>query len=193
MNAIRGISVRLGGRLQTRVARPATLKQNITKTLIQIMVMWLLFFIAGPVIVYRLETAAGLSRYRYASPRLRFVAATIFLMGWTLGWWSAWHMVAHGKGTPLPADTARELVLTGPYLYVRNPMAAGSVAQGIAIGLFLGSPLVTAYAITGAVGWDILIRPWEEADLARRFGPPYEQYRDTVRCWLPHLQPYSGI
>jgi protein-S-isoprenylcysteine O-methyltransferase Ste14 len=69
-------------------------------------------------------------------------------------------------------------------------MAMGSFAQGIAVGLMLGSPLVVAYALAGAVGWNYVVRPWEEMDLVRRFGPPYARYRDSVRCWLPRLRPY---
>jgi protein-S-isoprenylcysteine O-methyltransferase Ste14 len=37
----------------------------------------------------------------------------------------------------------------------------------------------------GAVAWNMLIRPDEEADLAARFGEPYRQYAEQVRCWVP--------
>lgn len=104
---------------------------------------------------------------------------------------SAWFMVTQGRGTPLPADATRELVLSGPYSYVRNPMAMGSFAQGIAVGLLLGSPLCTAYALTGAVGWNYLVRPWEEADMEGRFGEAFVRYRAHVPCWVPRLSPYD--
>src|SRR3712207_7468102 len=51
------------------------------------------------------------------------------------------------------------------------------------------SPLATAYAIIGSIGWNYVVRPWEELDLQRRFGSAYEQYRDSVRCWIPRLRP----
>ncbi len=99
-------------------------------------------------------------------------------------------MVRYGDGTPLPADCTRRLSIAGPYRYVRNPMAMGSLAQGFAVGLFLGSPLVLLYALAGTLGWNFVVRPWEEHDLEQRFGEPYRRYRDAVRCWIPRLHPF---
>ena len=142
-----------------RVARPASTRRNIAKTLIQIVVMWSIFYGFLPAAVYRLENNSDLRRFRFSSTRWRVAGSVLFLMGGTLGLTSAWFMVLQGKGTPLPADCPRELVIAGPYRHVRNPMAMGSFAQGIAVGLFLGSPMVTAYALTGAVGWNYTVRP----------------------------------
>ncbi len=111
--------------------------------------------------------------------------------GWALAYTSAAFMVVKGQGTPLPADCPRELVIAGPYRYVRNPMAMGSFAQDVAVGLFLGSPLVTLYALVGPVGWNYFVRPWEELDLERRFGEAYVRYREGVRCWVPRVKGYE--
>jgi protein-S-isoprenylcysteine O-methyltransferase Ste14 len=46
---------------------------------------------------------------------------------------------------------------------------------------------VIAVTLIGAVFWDAFIRPEEEADLANRFGAPYDAYRSTVRCWIPRI------
>ena len=98
-----------------------------------------------------------------------------------------------GHGTPLPASTARRLVVRGPYRYVRNPMAVAGAAQTMGVGLIVGAWTVIAVTLVGAVLWDVFIRPDEEADLARRFNGPYETYRNRVRCWVPrparHLPP----
>jgi protein-S-isoprenylcysteine O-methyltransferase Ste14 len=94
-------------------------------------------------------------------------------------------MALQGKGTPLPAETARELVVAGPYRIVRNPMAVCGALQTIGVGLILGSWTVIAIAVAGAVLWNVVIRPGEEADLAARFGPAYDRYRTQVRCWIP--------
>ena len=94
-------------------------------------------------------------------------------------------MAIRGQGTPLPIDTARELVIVGPYRYVRNPMAIAGLSQAAAVGLFLGSPGVVLYAITGAVVWSVFVQPREEADLLHRFGVRYAKYRREVSCWIP--------
>ena len=94
-------------------------------------------------------------------------------------------MAMRGEGTPLPAATARNLVVVGPYRFVRNPMAVAGALQAIGVGLWRGSWMVIASSIAGAVIWNTFIRPEEEADLAARFGSDYETYRSVVRCWIP--------
>ena len=90
----------------------------------------------------------------------------------------------------MPLECTHRLVISGPYCYIRNPMSAMGIAQGLAVGLYLGSTLTIAYAAAGAIMWNYLIRPWEERDLAERFGAQYEQYRRSVPCWVPRLTPY---
>jgi protein-S-isoprenylcysteine O-methyltransferase Ste14 len=175
-----------------RVARPAGFRYNYAKTLMQTASMWLFFFGALPAAIYRFESQTMLRRLRFASRLWKGVAAGSFLSGAGLALVSAVYLVARGEGTPLPADAPRKLVIAGPYRYVRNPMAIGSITlQGTAVGLWLGSPLVTLYALLGTLGWDLFVRPWEEMDLERRFGEPYKQYRKNVRCWVPRLTPYE--
>ncbi len=186
-----GPGVRLLRGVQGRVARPASLIWNIVKTLAQSLTLWAIFYFLIPAAIYYLDGILGIAQYRFTSQGWQITGVMLFVLGWILAYTSAWFMVVHGQGTPLPADCTRELVLHGPYRYVRNPMAMGSFAQGIAVGLFLGSLSVTLYALVGSVGWNYFVRPWEEMDLERRFGAPYAHYRSNVRCWIPHLRAYQ--
>lgn len=92
-----------------------------------------------------------------------------------------------GDGTPLPSAMPNRLVIAGPYRWIRNPMAVAGIVQGAAIGLILQSWLVVAYAVVGSLVWNYAVRPLEEADLQGRFGEEFQQYRDTVRCWIPQV------
>ena len=102
-----------------------------------------------------------------------------------LGVWSAVVMSTLGDGTPLPSAMPNRLVIAGPYRWIRNPMAVAGIVQGTAIGLILQSWLVIAYAVVGSLVWNYAVRPLEESDLKERFGEEFQQYRDTVRCWIP--------
>jgi protein-S-isoprenylcysteine O-methyltransferase Ste14 len=62
-------------------------------------------------------------------------------------------------------------------------MAISGVGQGLAVGLFLGSPLVLIYALMGGLIWQLIFRPLEEDNLQARFGSDYEDYRREVKCW----------
>ena len=178
-------------RIHGRVAAPATFRRNMAKTFLQIVVMWMVFLVLLPAAVLRVEELVGLDRLRFRSPGSEIAGALIFVVAAALALASAVVMVRAGRGTPLPADAPRELVVEGPYAYVRNPMAIGSLAQGFGVGIFLGSPLVIAYALAGTVGWQLFVRPWEELDLERRFGEPYARYRSAVRCWIPRRTPFE--
>ena len=94
-------------------------------------------------------------------------------------------MATRGNCTPLPTASAPSLVIAGPYRYVRNPMALPGIAQGIAVGAYLGSYGVIAYSLLGAIFWHIIVRPVGERDLVERIGESYDHYRTSVRLWLP--------
>ena len=59
------------------------------------------------------------------APRLAGIALLVLgtlVMAWC---WGAFGV--HGKGTPAPFDPPRQLVIRGPYRYVRNPMYLGGI------------------------------------------------------------------
>ena len=91
----------------------------------------------------------------------------------------------------------RRLVISGPYRVVRNPMAIAGITQGVAVGLMLGSWLVVVYTLCGSLVWNWVIRPFEEDDLAYRFGAEFEAYRSRVGCWIPraphHQKPSQEV
>ncbi|HEY0073519.1 MAG TPA: isoprenylcysteine carboxylmethyltransferase family protein [Abditibacteriaceae bacterium] len=158
----------------------------------QTLIMWLIFLGLGPLCTWHIENLLGFARWRFAFEHQLFFGIFTFCCSAALAWGSAYFLILQGQGTPLPADAPRHLVIAGPYRFVRNPMAMGSLAQGLAIGIGLGSPLVLIYGFIGILAWNYIARPWEEFDLARRFGAPYEDYRDSVRCWIPRLHAYQG-
>lgn len=179
-------------RLRGREARPAPPAWNLMKTILQTMVFWTVFLALLPAGVYLTESALDLDHWRFAGPFGRLAGAMLFVLGGSLGLTSGITMALKGRGTPLPLDCPREMVIDGPYRYVRNPMAMAGIAQGVAVGLFLGSPAVILYALCGGPLWNVLVRPWEERDLEQRFGESFVRYRQSVRCWWPHSRPYSA-
>jgi len=163
----------------------------VLKTLLQTVVFWGFFLVLLPALVYRIETELGGDVLRFASTGSRAAGIAIFVVAGAIGLWSGGIMAVRGEGTPVPIDCPRRLVVAGPYRYVRNPMAISGIAQGVGVGLMLGSPAVIAYALAGAPVWNWLVRPFEERDLEQRFGAEFRAYRAAVRCWLPRTSPYS--
>ncbi|MBK7951112.1 MAG: hypothetical protein IPK00_20700 [Deltaproteobacteria bacterium] len=60
---------------------------------------------------------------------------TLFALCGSLGLASSATMAIHGRGTPIPLDYPRELVVLGPYRVLRNPMVVAGIGQGVAVGL----------------------------------------------------------
>lgn len=115
----------------------------------------------------------------------------MFAAAGSLGLRSGYIMARIGQGTPLPMDSARNLVIAGPYRYIRNPMAVAGTIQSLAVGVVLGSPAIFAATWVSAAMWNYGVRPAEEKDLANRFGAPFVEYRDSVRCWIPMTKPFQ--
>ncbi len=173
------------GPFSFRVAGVAPPQRHLRRSLAQLVVFWTTFFVVVPLVLSAVEERLQLHWTALDGPAVRVVGAALFVVGSALGLWSCVTMALQGKGTPLPAETARELVVAGPYRIVRNPMALAGVLQTSGVGLIVGSWLVIVVALAGALVWNALIRPTEEADLAARFGESYRRYADRVACWVP--------
>jgi protein-S-isoprenylcysteine O-methyltransferase Ste14 len=171
-----------------RAARDSSTNYVVLKTFVQIIVVWSVILLVFPYLITILEQKLGIVpiQFQFQKP----IALAAFAAISILGIWAAHTMSKIGRGTPLPLDHARKLVVRGPYSYVRNPMAVSGIGQGLAVALFLGSPLVVIYALMGSLIWQLVFRPLEEDDLAKRFGGEYETYRSNVKCWIPRTTAY---
>ena len=157
-------------------------------TLGQTVIFWGTFLWVLPMGIVELQLRLGWQVFQH--PLQSPLSGGLFLVASSLGLWSGITMAIRGDGTPLPTATAPRLVIAGPYRYVRNPMALAGIVQGIAVGWFLGSLPVIAYALCGAVVWHVFVRPVEERDLQFRFGEDYHRYQKHVRLWIPTV-PFS--
>jgi protein-S-isoprenylcysteine O-methyltransferase Ste14 len=104
----------------------------------------------------------------------------LFLMGWSV------LNFLKVKGTPVPFNPPPQLVTTGPYAYVRNPMLTGVFALLFGFGVLLGS---ASYLIVFTPLF-ILINVWElkaieEPELLKRLGDNYFEYRKKTPMFFP--------
>jgi protein-S-isoprenylcysteine O-methyltransferase Ste14 len=81
-----------------------------------------------------------------------------------------------GKGTPVPVEPPKKLVVEGLYKYSRNPIYVGYWLILIGESLILGQILVLIYSIIFIVGLHLYIVCFEEEELRKRFGEEYTQY-----------------
>ena len=103
--------------------------------------------------------------------------------------WSFAHFAVEGRGTPAPPAPTEQLVVAGPYRYVRNPMYLAVLAVIIGQALLLGRLVLLGYAAVVAAAFVAFVYGYEQPTLARRYGAEYEAYRRAVPGWWPRLVP----
>lgn len=155
----------------------------ITRTLVYAAVIWYLALCLGSRLIVWLESSLGFEQFHF--PNQWIVATILFISFSVFNLSAAFTMATIGRGTPLPVDCAPTLVVSGVYRYVRNPMAIGGLGQGLSVGVGMGSIAVILYVFVGMMIWNYFVRPVEEKDLALRFGEPYRDYCEQVKCWIP--------
>jgi protein-S-isoprenylcysteine O-methyltransferase Ste14 len=99
--------------------------------------------------------------------------------------WCAVEFGARGRGTPAPFDPPKELVHTGLYQHVRNPMFASIVALLFGEAIVWPAKALLVYAACMALGFHVRVVFFEEPRLRRKFGAPFERYCRSVPRWLP--------
>jgi protein-S-isoprenylcysteine O-methyltransferase Ste14 len=111
--------------------------------------------------------------------------AAAILAGAALQLWCIVVFHRRGRGTPTPSLPPVELVTSGPYARIRNPMNAGEVLLFAGLAAWFGSIGLVIYATVSWLAFHLFITRYEEPHLARAFGARYEEYRaHTGRWWF---------
>lgn len=97
-----------------------------------------------------------------------------------------------GLGTPAPVAPTRNLVVTGLYRYVRNPIYVAVVAITVGQALLFAAWGLVLWGAVLWLGFHLFVLAYEEPTLQGTFGPEYEVYRANVARWVPRLTPWRG-
>jgi protein-S-isoprenylcysteine O-methyltransferase Ste14 len=100
-----------------------------------------------------------------------------------------WGFALRGKGTPLPMDPPKNLVVEGPYGIVRNPMYWSVAFVVLGEAAVFHSVALVDLALVFFVGVNLFVLLFEEPALRRKFGADYEEYCRRVPRWFPRLKP----
>ena len=98
-----------------------------------------------------------------------------------------------GLGTPAPIAPTQNLVVTGLYRYMRNPIYVALVAVILGQALLFGDWRLFLYGALVFVAFHIFVLAYEEPTLRESYGAEYETYRANVPRWLPRLTPWRTL
>ena len=90
------------------------------------------------------------------------------------------------RGTPVPFNPPEELVVSGPYVSMRNPMVTGVFGLLFGIGFLLHSvSIVFVWTPLYVLAHVVELKKVEEPELELRFGKAYVEYKSTVPMFIP--------
>ena len=116
---------------------------------------------------------------------LEILGTVMICLGALGGAWCFWLFTFEGKGTPAPIDPPKNLVVNGPYRFVRNPMYVAVTTILLGESAFFGSLTLLIYTGLCLIGFNLFVRFYEEPALSRKFGAAYEEHCRTVPRWIP--------
>jgi len=117
---------------------------------------------------------------------------SVLLLGSLLCGWCVL-VFQRARGTPVPLNPPEELLHTGLYGRMRNPMLTGVFLSLFGVGVLLHSVSIVLIWTPGYILIHVLeLKLVEEPELERRFGPAYVEYRKRVPMFFPRLWPNRG-
>ena len=139
------------------------------------------------VIALQVDLLLGINNI-FSKPLSIIFALLIFSFALFLIGWSVLNFL-RVRGTPVPFNPPPQLVKTGPYAYMRNPMLTGIFSLLFGFGVFFGS-LSLLVVFTPLF---IFINVWElkvieEPELMKRLGEDYIEYQKRTPMFFPDFE-----
>ncbi len=117
-----------------------------------------------------------------AKPTLVLIAAgsVVSVVGLFIRGWASGHI-----------EKNKELAISGPYAFTRNPLYFGSLLLGIGIMIGSGSWWIGLLFVALFLGIYLPVMSVESDELTAIFGETYSEYAKSVPLFLPGFRRYT--
>ncbi len=119
-----------------------------------------------------------------SSPVLQGVGMALFLTGLGLAVWARVHL-GRNWGTPMSEKVDAELVTTGPYQYIRNPIYSGIILATIGTSVAINWYWLAAVVLMSA--YFIYSSTVEAQTMERLFPDIYPEYKRSTKMLIPFV------
>ena len=117
-----------------------------------------------------------------------WLAVPLWAAGAAVIIWCAWAFTVRGRGTPSPTDPPKELVISGLYRYVRNPIYVGVVTFLLGYVFWYPTRAILLMPVIVVICSHLFVIFYEEPHLRKAFGAAYGEYCRSVPRWIPRLK-----
>ena len=119
-----------------------------------------------------------------SNPTLQGIGTVLFLIGLGLALWARVYL-GRNWGTPMSEKVDAELVTTGPYRYIRNPIYSGLILAAIGTAVAVSWYWLVAVVFMGA--YFIYSATVEEHIMERLFPNDYPAYKRSTKMLIPFM------
>ncbi len=119
-----------------------------------------------------------------SSPVLQGIGLVLLLTGLGLAVWARVNL-GRNWGTPMSEKLDAELVTTGPYQYIRNPIYSGIILAGLGTAVAVSWYWLVAAVLMGA--YFVYSANVEERTMQRLFPNTYPEYRRSTKKLIPFI------
>ena len=116
-----------------------------------------------------------------------FLSLPLLIIGATLALWTAYTFVK-ARGTPVPLNPPKKLIITGLYSWIRNPMLLGWIIMLFGVGVLLNSfSLIVIFTPLFIMINILYLKTIEEKEMEKKFGEQYLKYKERVPMFIPRF------
>jgi protein-S-isoprenylcysteine O-methyltransferase Ste14 len=141
----------------------------------------LVFFV---IVILVSRSGAFKDHHVVSDPVLQGIGTGLFLAGLGLAVWARVYL-GRNWGTPMSEKVDAELVTSGPYRYIRNPIYSGLILAAIGTAVAVSWYWVVAVVFMGA--YFTYSATVEERIMERLFPNEYPAYRRSTKMLIPFI------
>ena len=145
-----------------------------------------LFFIYIPDKISYLISYFGIHVTTY---HFDFLAYPLLFLAVAIGGWATHEFARKGDGTPIPLDDPHFLVMSGPYLFLRNPMQTSGILLTLSVLLFNFHWFNLFYLLDVILVVWLIFERFESLELQQRYGDAFRNYIQMVPLWTANVYP----
>lgn len=119
-----------------------------------------------------------------SDPWLQAIGLVIFLLGLALAIWARVYL-GRNWGMPMTEKADPELVTTGPYSTIRNPIYSGLILAMVGTAVAISFYWLIAVVLLGA--YFIYSAVMEERYMAGLFPDTYPRYKQATKMLIPYI------